>query len=294
MRLVPSLTFASRQLACGVGMSEAFLADRGVVEVGGTEAGPLLQRLFTNDVSGIVPGGGRYAALLTPQGKIVVDFLVTVTGSAGEARFLLDCPRALAPDLAKKLTMYRLRAQVTVADRSADLGVAAFWPDRPTLEGVVFRDPRHEALGFRVVAERARLAGIGAETGPAAYREHRILAGVPEGGTDFAYGETFPHEANLDRLHGLDFSKGCYVGQEVVSRVEHRGTARKRIAPVLFEGDPPPIGSKVVVGDIAIGTMGSGVNGRGLAMVRTDRAAEAAALGAVASASGIHLSIALG
>lgn len=275
-------------------MSGAFLADRGVVEVGGSEAGALLQRLFTNDVAGLTPRQGRYAALLTPQGKIVVDFLVVLCGAGDENRFLLDCPRTLAADLAKKLTMYRLRAQVTVADRSADLGVAAFWPDRPTTAGIVFRDPRHDALGYRVIARRADLAGIGAEAGAEEFRAHRILAGVPEGGVDFAYGETFPHEANLDRLHGLDFSKGCYVGQEVVSRVEHRGTARKRVTPVIFEGEPPPIGTEVMVGDIAIGTMGSAVGGCGLAMVRTDRAAEAAALGAVATANGTHLSIALG
>ena len=275
-------------------MGGVFLAERGVVEVGGPEAGALLQRLFTNDVSGLVPGEGCYAALLTPQGKIVVDFLVAIAGSDADACFLLDCPRALAPDLAKKLTMYRLRAQVAVADRSADLGVAAFWPDRPTNAGVVFRDPRHETLGYRVIAERADLAAALGETDAAGFREHRILAGVPEGGEDFAYGETFPHEANLDRLHGLDFAKGCYVGQEVVSRVEHRGTARKRITPVLFQGEPPPVGSVVVVGDIAIGIMGSAISGRGLARGRTERAAEAAALGAVATANGTHLSIALG
>ena len=191
--------------------------------------------------------------------------------------FLLDCPGALAAELAKKLTMYRLRAQVSVADRSSELGVAAFWPDRPTLAGTMFRDPRHEALGYRLIAERSELAALDSASGLAAFHAHRIAAGVPEGGIDFAYGDTFPHEANLDRLHGLDFTKGCYVGQEVVSRVEHRGTARKRVTPVMFEGEPPPVGTDILVGEIAIGTMGSAADGRGLAMVRTDRAAEAAA-----------------
>lgn len=275
-------------------MSEVFLADRGVVEVGGTEASPLLQRLFTNDVSGLEPGQARYAALLSPQGKIIADFLITPFGTEGAAGFLLDCPRALAADLARKLTMYRLRAQVAISDRSAELGVAAFWPSAPTLAGIVFQDPRHEALGFRLIAPREAISALGGESGAALYRAHRIEAGVPEGGVDFAYGETFPHEANLDRLHGLDFTKGCYVGQEVVSRVQHRGTARKRITPVLFEGEAPPLGSEITVGEIAIGTMGSAAEGRGLAMVRIDRAAEAAALGAIAMAGGTHLSIALG
>ena len=275
-------------------MSGVFLADRGVVEVAGPEAGALLQRLFTNDVSGLASGEARYAALLTPQGKIVVDFLVLAAPSEAGARFLLDCPRHLAADLTKKLTMYRLRAQVAISDRSDDLGVAAVWPEPPSHDGFVFRDPRHDALGHRIIAARQDLAASLDQDGDALYREHRILAGVPEGGIDFVYGETFPHEANLDRLHGLDFAKGCYVGQEVVSRVEHRGTARKRVAQVLFEGEPPPIGAELLVGDIVIGTMGSAIGGRGLAMVRTDRAAEAAALGAAPTANGTQLRIALG
>ena len=275
-------------------MSAAWLEDRGVVEVGGADAGALLQRLFTNDVEGLRAGEGRYAALLTPQGKIICDFLV-VLDEAGVYR--LDCPRSLAFELAKKLTLYRLRAQVTITDRSQDWGVLATWPDAPAAGGLTYRDPRHESLGYRTLGPSAMVRDRSGEADAQAYRVHRIMAGVPEGGTDFAYGETFPHEANLDRLHGLDFTKGCYVGQEVVSRVEHRGTARKRVMPVLFEGEAPAPGSEVLVGHIAIGTMGSGVGGhpgRGLAMVRIDRAADAAAEGAVATAGGTHLSIGLG
>ncbi|HEX4767868.1 MAG TPA: folate-binding protein [Lichenihabitans sp.] len=273
-------------------MTGVLLEDRGIVEVAGLEAGELLQRLVTNDVLGLVRGEARYAALLTPQGKIVVDFLVA---AAGEASFLIDCPRHLAADVARKLTLYRLRARVTITDRSAELRVAAFWPEAPSsIDGLVVRDPRHPSLGYRAVASHAALADLVRPADREAYTSHRIDAGVPEGGTDFAYGDAFPHDANLDLLNGIDFGKGCYVGQEVVSRVQHRGTARKRIRPVIFEGAPPPAGTEVVVGEIAIGTMGSAVAGRGLAMVRVDRAAEAAALGAPASAAGVHLSIALG
>lgn len=275
-------------------MPVTVLEDRGVVEVGGPEAGALLQRLVTNDVDGLARGEARYAALLSPQGKILVDFLVVADGDGPERRFLLDCPLALAPDLAKRLTLYRLRAKVTVEDRSATLAAAAVWSE-PLPEGAVgltARDPRHPVLGYRILAPRSELAGL-ASADAAAYAAHRIAAGVPEGGADFAYGETFPHEANLDRLNGLDFTKGCYVGQEVVSRVQHRGTARKRVTPVLFEGPPPTVGTTIQVGDIAIGTMGSAASGRGLALVRTDRAEEAAALGAPALADGVHLSIVL-
>ena len=271
-------------------MTGVWLEDRGVVEVAGPEAGELLQRLVTNDVLDLARGEARYAALLTPQGKIIVDFLVS---AAGEASYLIDCPRDLAADLARKLTLYRLRAKATITDRSAELGVAAYWPEAPDLaDGLLVRDPRHPSLGFRAIASRAALAD--AAGGPNAYASHRIEAGVPAGGADFAYGDAFPHDANLDLLNGVDFGKGCYVGQEVVSRVQHRGTARKRILPVVFEGAPPPTGADVTVGEIAIGTMGSAVPGRGLAMVRVDRAAEAAALGAPAFAAGVHLSIALG
>ena len=277
-------------------MTAVRLDQRGVVEVAGPEAGALLQRLVTNDMEGIQPSTARYAALLTPQGKIVCDFLVCATDGGA---YWLDCPRALAPELAKKLTLYRLRAQVTIADRSHELAVWAVWPERPAVEALVVRDPRHDALGFRIIADGALPV---AETagGEVAYREHRLMAGVPDGGVDFAYGDTFPHEANLDRLNGLDFAKGCYVGQEVVSRVEHRGTARKRVTPVIFEGRAPPPGAEISIGHIVIGTMGSSVPGpsgepgRGLAMVRIDRATEAAAEGAQALADGVHLGIALG
>ncbi|HWE06325.1 MAG TPA: hypothetical protein VG274_06425, partial [Rhizomicrobium sp.] len=107
------------------------------------------------------------------------------------------------------------------------------------------------------------------------YEAHRIALGVPKGGIDFAFGETFPHDANLDLLHGIDFNKGCYIGQEVVSRVEHRGTARKRIVRVRFDGSPPAKGVEIIAGGIALGTMGSAGDGIGLALIRTDRAEEA-------------------
>jgi folate-binding protein YgfZ len=126
-----------------------------------------------------------------------------------------------------------------------------------------------------------------------AYEAHRIALGIPDGGRDFAYGDTFPHDANLDRLGGVDFGKGCYVGQEVVSRVHHRGTARKRIVPVSFEGRAPAPGSDITVGEIAIGIMGTSVGARGLATVRIDRAEDAAALGAPPIADGVHLALAL-
>ena len=266
-------------------MGTAFLDDRGIVEVEGPDARALLHRLVTSDVSNLGRGEARYAALLSPQGKIAADFLIVDdTPEGGADRFLLDVPAAQAPDLARKLTLYRLRAGVTIADRSAGLGVTAHWPDGP---GV--RDPRHPGLGTRLIGPR----GMADAAARLAYDAHRIALGIPDGGRDFAYGDAFPHDANLDRLGGVDFAKGCYVGQEVVSRVHHRGTARKRIVPVSFDGRAPSPGSDITVGEIAIGTMGTSAGTRGLATVRVDRAVEAAALGAPAMADGVHLALAL-
>ena len=268
-------------------MGTAFLEDRGIVEVEGEEARALLQRLVTSDVTALRPGEARYAALLSPQGKIAADFILVDGTPPGAAdRFLLDCPAALAGDLARKLTMYRLRAKVRIVDRSAEMGVTAHWPDGPGC-----RDPRHPDLGTRVVADRA--ASRPDPAARLAYDAHRIALGVPDGGRDFAYGDAFPHDANLDRLGGVDFGKGCYVGQEVVSRVHHRGTARRRIVPVSFEGPAPLAGAEIAVGEIAIGTMGTSASGRGLATVRIDRAVEAASVGAPAIADGVHLVLAL-
>ncbi len=275
-------------------MSEAFLEDRGIVEVEGEDARALLQRLITNDVETLKPGEARYAALLTPQGKVSVDFLVADRSHDAPDRFLLDCPLHRAADLAVALTRYRLRAKVRVADLSASHGVLASWPEPPAGQDAVYRDPRHSELGYRAIVARTSVP-IETATPEAgrAYASHRIACAVPAGGLDFVYGDAFPHDANLDRLNGVDFGKGCYVGQEVVSRVHHRGTARKRIEPVTFVGSPPKVGADVTVGEIVVGTMGSSQSGRGLAMVRIDRVAEAAALGAPPMADGVHLVIGL-
>ena len=258
---------------------------RGIVEVAGPEARELLQRLITNDVERLAPGEARYAALLSPQGKIAVDFFV-ISAPTPEApeRFWLDCPADLSADLAKKLRMYKLRANVTVADRSAELGVQPLGePIAQSEPGLlIYRDPRSAALGFRAVGPHESLEALrdpSAET-------RRIVAGVPEGGLDFAYGDTFPHEANLDRLNGVDFTKGCYVGQEVVSRMQHRGTTRKRVQPVAFDGTAPAPGAEILAGDLPVGTMGSSAGQRGLAVVRIDRVADALASGTLLQALG--------
>jgi folate-binding protein YgfZ len=279
-------------------MKAAFLPDRGVVKVSGNDARDFLNGLITTDVTRLQPGLGRFGALLTPQGKIIVDFLVMELPGDQGGGFLIDCPKALAQALADKLGFYRLRAKVTVENLSGNLGVLAAWDGesarRPDLG---FVDPRSRALGLRIfVAEP--LAQDTADlleaqmVDASLYEAHRVAAGVPRGGLDFIYGDAFPHETNMDRLSGVDFDKGCYVGQEVVSRMQHRGTARTRTVRILVDGPAPEPGSAILAGDKAVGTMGSAADGQGLALIRVDRAAEALEAGTPLTAGGLKIRVA--
>jgi hypothetical protein len=279
-------------------MKAAFLPDRGVVKVSGEAARDFLNGLVTTDVTRLRPSLGGFGALLTPQGKIVVDFLITEAPSGHGGGFLIDCPRALAQALADKLGFYKLRAKVGIENLSDSLGVLAAWDGDFTVKpDLAFADPRNAALGWRILvpAELAQKAAdlIGADlVDSAAYDAHRIAAGVPRGGLDFTYGDAFPHETNMDRLHGVDFDKGCYVGQEVVSRMQHRGTARTRTVRVVLEDFSPEPGTAVLAGDKAIGTMGSAAGHDGLALIRIDRAADALAAGLPLTSGGLAIRLA--
>ena len=279
-------------------MKAAFLPDRGVVKVAGSDARNFLNGLVTTDVTLLRPGLGRFGALLTPQGKITVDFLITEAPSGHGGGFLIDCPRALAQALADKLGFYKLRAKVEVQNLSDNLGVLAVWDGEPAIKpDLAFADPRHTALGFRILLpqELAQKAAdlIGAEMlDCSAYEAHRIASGVPRGGLDFIYGDAFPHETNMDRLHGVDFDKGCYVGQEVVSRTQHRGTARTRTVRIVLDGPAPETGAAILAGDKPVGTMGSTAGERGLALIRIDRAADALEAGRPLTAGGLAIRVA--
>jgi tRNA-modifying protein YgfZ len=276
-------------------MQAALLPDRGVVKVDGADARRFLNGLLTADVEALTPEAPRFAALLTPQGKILADGIVAAVPPADGTGLFIDCPRALAPDLTRRLNFYKLRAKVIVEDLSETLGVLAAWDGNGTTEyGLVYPDPRLPALGFRVMLPphmaEAAARDLGATIVEAeAYEAHRIALGVPRGGVDFAYGDAFPHETDMDQLNGVDFEKGCYVGQEVVSRIEHRARARSRIVPVAYDEFAPEDGVPVLAGERAVGTMGSAAGGRGLAMLRLDRADEALAAGATLSAGGVPL-----
>lgn len=277
-------------------MKSAFLPDRSVVKVAGEDARNFLNGLITTDIDRLKPGLGRFGALLTPQGKIIVDFLITEVPAGHGGGFLIDCPKALADTLAIKLKFYKLRAKVTV--ENLDLGVLAAWDGEPAAHpDLAFADPRNDALGYRILIPedlKQKLSDlIGAElVDAAAYEAHRIALGVPRGGLDFMYSDAFPHETNMDRLAGVDFDKGCYVGQEVVSRMQHRGTARTRSVKVLLDGPSPEIGATILAGDKPVGTIGSTAGGKGIALVRIDRVADALDAGQQLTAGGLALTLA--
>lgn len=279
-------------------MKAAVLPDRGVVKVAGEEARKFLNGLLTADIAKMSPERPCFAALLTPQGKIIADCLVAEASAEDGGGFFLDCPAALAPTLAARLAFYRLRAKVTVDDLTSALAVMAAWDGEGETEaGLLYRDPRLAGLGLRLILPRESVAEAAKELGAALvdaadYEAHRIALGVPRGGIDFTYGEAFPHEADMDQLHGVDFNKGCYVGQEVVSRMQHRGTARTRIVLASYEGAAPEAGAAIVAGGKTIGLAGSSMQGRGIALVRLDRLEDALASGAALTAGGVPLRLA--
>jgi folate-binding protein YgfZ len=290
MELLARLTFLGNIWQVPV-MKAALLPDRGVVKVAGPDARKFLNGLVTADMGRVTPAKPCFAALLTPQGKIIVDFIIADSADDG---FMLDCPRALAATLVERLGFYKLRAKVVVENASDIAGVTAIWNGAaPALWGVTYPDPRLPELGLRCISPphpADAAAAFGAElVDAAAYETHRIGLGVPAGSLDFVYGDAFPHEADMDQLHGVDFQKGCFVGQEVVSRMEHRGSARTRVVPVAFGGAAPAAGTAVTAAGKPVGVMGSAAAGRGLASLRLDRVDEVLAGGAALTAGGVEL-----
>src|SRR3954470_16989361 len=266
-------------------MKAALLPERGVVKVAGEDARKFLNGLLTADVAKVTPQHAAFAALLTPQGKIMADMIVAEAPADDGGGFFLDCPRALGKTLVDRLNFYKLRAKLIAEDLSEILGVMAVWDGAGETEyGLCYADPRLPELGARCMLPPHLAADAAADLGATlvdatGYETHRIALGAPRGGLDFHYNDAFPHEADMDQLNGVDFDKGCYVGQEVVSRVEHRGTARKRVVPVTYQDFAAEAGVPVRVGDIDVGVMGSSAQGRGLAMLHLGRIGDALAAG---------------
>ena len=268
----------------------ALLADRSLLEISGEDRTGFLQGLVTNDMEGLAEGAACFAGLLTPQGKILFEFFAVNTGEA----FVLDCAAAVAAGLSERLAFYKLRAKVALKDVSARWCVAAAWGDgaeealKPSA-AIAFLDPRLPALSFRALIERDKAPYFALNASD--YEAMRIAATVPEGGKDYKFGDTFPHEACFDLLHGVSFKKGCFVGQEVVSRMQHRGTARTRVLAVLAETPLPAGGADILADGFAVGRLGSVLGTRGIALARLDRIAEALAAGQALTAGGVPLTL---
>lgn len=238
--------------------------DRAFLRVSGPDAIGFLDNLLTQDVTRLSREPVVYAALLSPQGKVLTDMLLW----AGGDWVLIDVAPSRKDDLLRRLTMYKLRAQVSIEDASAAFHALY---DADFFEGAV-PDPRLPELGWRnIVGDTDFLSG-GAEL-----NARRIALGVPDLAIDAQPEEVFALEALLDELHGVDFKKGCFVGQENVSRMKRRATTRKKFCPVVFEGPAPAFGTPVRAGEAELGSVRSGVDGRALALLRLDRALEATA-----------------
>ncbi|HWJ71957.1 MAG TPA: folate-binding protein [Kaistia sp.] len=268
------------------------LADRAILRISGPDAESFLQNIVTTDMERAVATGAGFGALLSPQGKILADFLVAATADG----FLIDLPRAVLADFTKRMTLYRLRAKVEITSLAESHVIVAYWDGAaaPDVAGIVFADPRLATLGFRAILPN------GAAPSAPGYHErttedwhaHRIALGVPEGGRDFAFGDAFPHDVDMDDLGGLDFRKGCYVGQEIVSRMQHRGTARRRA--VMVSGRPlPAAGTPVEADGKALGTLGTSAGEHGIALLRLDRTKLALDSGGAVVAGGVPLAITL-
>ncbi|WP_099866337.1 CAF17-like 4Fe-4S cluster assembly/insertion protein YgfZ [Pararhizobium haloflavum] len=247
-------------------MPSVALNDRAVVRICGPEAGRLLQDVLTPDLDKLAMNEAVGGALLTPQGKIMFDFVIARDGSDG---FLIDLDRAIRDDFIKRMMLYRLRAKVEIAAAS-DIAVSAAWDEASPAQA-------HRDRRFRSGADVYRVYGPNASDPQdmLAYDALRISAGVAESGRDYALSDIFPHDVLMDLNGGVSFRKGCFVGQEVVSRMQHRGTARRRLVQVAADEPLPAAGTAVSADGKQLGVLGTVVERSGLAIVRTDRVAAA-------------------
>jgi tRNA-modifying protein YgfZ len=265
--------------------SFVLLEDRGVLGVCGPDRRPFLQGLVSNDVEKVNSATARYAALLTAQGKYLHDFIMV---EAGESIWL-DAEASRLGDLRRRLSVYRLRAKVSLEEKS-DFTVAAIFgegalaalglSDLPGASrsfdfGVAFVDPRLTALGARAILSREQARRVFADLGLAeadfdTYDRLRLSLGIPDGSRDLVPEKSILLEAGFDELNGVDWQKGCYVGQELTARTKYRGLIRKRLMPVEIDGPAPAPGTPVTADGREVGEMRSSRDGLGLALLRIE------------------------
>ncbi len=281
------------------------LEDRGLIAVDGADARTFLQGLVSNDLDKVTPERAVYAAILTPQGKYLHDFFMVQEGDS----VVLDCGGGRREDLQKRLKMYKLRAKVDLSDRTGEW-VAVVIPDgdpggalglgagvgaaAPFAGGIAYRDPRHVALGIRAVLPRDGAAGAleaaGFEAASiAAYDTLRLGLGIPDGDRDMVVDKTLLMEAGFDALNGIDWDKGCYVGQELTARTKYRGIVRKRLVPVAIDGPAPAPGTPLMLEERDAGEMRSARDDIGLALIRLEHLETAMQSGAAFAAGDARL-----
>ncbi|WP_283194918.1 folate-binding protein YgfZ [Rhizobium sp. AN80A] len=243
-------------------MPAVFLNDRALIRVSGAEAQSFLHNLITTDIVSLDATEARPGALLTPQGKILFDFMIWRDGDD----FIIETDEGQREALTKRLTMYKLRAAVALTAEGS--GVTVSWDEAPA-EG--FRDSRFAKAGIEVFRRPGQHGGDDITL----YDALRATHGIAVSGSDYALQDAFPHDVLMDLNGGLSFKKGCYVGQEVVSRMQHRGTARRRVVTVSSTEPLPASGTEITANGKPIGTLGSVTGHRGLAIVRIDRAGDA-------------------
>ncbi|MDO3441414.1 folate-binding protein YgfZ [Agrobacterium sp. V1] len=263
-------------------MPSAFLDDRRLIRVSGTGAEEFLNNLITADVENLVEGEARASALLTPQGKILFDFLIARDGTD----YLIETGAAEQDALLRRLTMYKLRAPVDLKSEATE-GVSVFWNENAPEAGI--RDERFAKAGVDLF----RLPGASSAGDAAAYEALRVEHGIAESGRDYALQDAFPHDVLMDVNDGVSFKKGCFVGQEVVSRMKHRGTARRRVVTVSAEGRLPDSGTEITANGKPVGTLGTVCGSTALAIVRIDRIADALASGTPLLAENATVTVAL-
>jgi folate-binding protein YgfZ len=272
------------------------LADRSVLALRGGDVRSFLQGLTSNDVARIREDQAGYGALLTPQGKFLFDFFIAQEG----AQLLLETEQARLEQLLRRLLMYRLRSKVDLEDVSTRFAVAALIGDdvaglldlpqspgaaRVLDQGLVFIDPRLARLGARALLMGETAAALLAKLGfeeleRGAYERLRLTLGVPDGSRDLVVEKSTLLESGFEELNGVDFAKGCFVGQELTARMKYRGLVRKRLMPVTFAGPPPPPGTIIRLAGRDAGEMRSGIDGQGLALLRLEQVEKARAEGA--------------
>lgn len=280
--------------------THVMLKNRGLLAVSGDDRIAFLQGLVSNDVTRVGPGRAVYSALLTAQGKFLHDFfIIEMDGS-----LLIDCEADRLADLKRKLTMYRLRSKVELSDRSGDFTVAALVGGgvagalelenreglgKPFLGGMAFVDPRLPGIGGRAVTPRdgaeASLSDAGFPKGrPEDYEAARLRLGLPDGSRDMIVDKAILLENGFEELNGVDWNKGCYMGQELTARTHYRGLVKKRLMPVRVEGPLPAPGTPLMLGDEPAGEMRSGLGDRGLALIRLQQFESLSASGGALSA----------